>query len=238
MPETPLRAALLDAAALLLPVVCAGCGADDRALCGACIAALAPVPRRRVLADGTAVLAGLGYEGIAREVIVAMKSDRPGLAGRLAPALIAAVAAARAEAVEGGAADGVLELCAVPSTRRARRRRGYDPVRRTLAAAGFRVAPVFRAARPHPAQKTLSATARGSHLAGVFVARGPLDGRRFLLVDDVVTTGATLMAAADALREAGAQVLAYAAIASTPRRVAGFGGDAATTHRNPSGPAG
>lgn len=237
MPETPLRAALLDAASLLLPVSCAGCGADDRALCGECAAALVPAPHRRVLADGIPAHAGLGYDGVAREVIVAMKSDRPGLARRLAPALGAAIDAAVAEALAdaGGIA---LELCAVPSTRRARRRRGYDPVLRTVAAGGYRVAPVFRAARPHPAQKTLSRTERGAHLAGVFVARGPLDGRRFVLVDDVVTTGATLVAAAAAVRAAGGEVLACAVIASTPRRVGGFGGDAATTLRNRSGPVG
>jgi len=247
MPETPLRAALLDAAALLLPVSCAGCGADDRALCGDCAAALAPggpvpAPVRRVLADGIPAHAGLDYDRIAREVIVAMKSDRPGLARHLAPALSAAIGAAAAEAHGGGGRGGVgdvaLELCAVPSTRRARRRRGYDPVRRTLAAGGFRVAPVFRAARPHPAQKTLSRTERAAHLTDVFAARGRLDGRRFVLVDDVVTTGATLVAAAAAVRAAGGEVLGYAAIASTPRRVDGFGGDAVRTLRIPSGPSG
>jgi predicted amidophosphoribosyltransferase len=237
VPETPLRAAVLDAAALLLPVSCAGCGADDRALCGACAAALAPAPRRRVLADGIPAYAGLDYDGIVREVIVAMKSDRPGLARRLAPALVAAIGAAvaGARAADG---DGAIELCAVPATRRARRRRGYDPVRRTLAAGGYRVAPVFRAARPHPTQKTLSRAERAAHLGGVFAARGTLDGRRFVLVDDVVTTGATLAAAAGAVRAAGGEVLAYAAIASTPRRVPGFGGDAATTLRNRPGRSG
>jgi len=228
--ETPLRAALLDAAALLLPVSCAGCGADDRALCGACAAALAPAPLRRALPDGTPVHAGIAYAGVVREVVVALKDGRPGLARRLAPLLVTAVAAAGVEA--GG---GLAELCAVPSTARARRRRGYDPVRLLLARAGFRPAPVFRAARPHPAQKTLSRAERAAHLDGVFVARGALGGRRFVLVDDVVTTGATLAAAAAALRSAGAEVVACAAVASTPRRVARLEGDPAGTRRTPPG---
>jgi predicted amidophosphoribosyltransferase len=221
-----LRDALLDAAALLLPVACAGCGVEDRALCDACAAALAPAPVRRTLADGTPVTAGLAYDGVARMVVVAMKGDRPGLARRLAPALAAAVVAA---------ADGrPVELAAVPSTRRARRRRGYDPVRLLIERAGLRAAPVFRAARPHAAQKTLDRTARLAHLDGVFAVRAPLAGRRLVLVDDVVTTGATLLAAAGALRAAGAEVVACAAVASTPRRSAALGGDPEATPRDPS----
>jgi predicted amidophosphoribosyltransferase len=221
-----LRDALLDAAALLLPVACAGCGADDRALCDACAAALAPAPVRRALADGTPVVAGLRYDGVARMVVVAMKADRPGLARRLAPAFAAAVV---------GAADGrPLEVVAVPSTRRARRRRGYDSVRLLIDRAGLRAAPVFRAARPHAAQKTLDRAGRTAQLDGVFAARGALAGRRLLLVDDVVTTGATLLAAAGALRAAGAEVVACAAVASTPRRSAGLGGDPGATRRDPS----
>lgn len=225
--ESPLRAALLDAAALLLPVSCAGCGVPDRALCGDCADALVPAPVRRTLPDGTPVHAGLEYAGIARETIVAFKADRPGLARHLAPALVAAIAAVGARAGPGGArlrgvgpggAGPPIELCVVPSTRRARRRRGYDPVRLLIARAGFRAAPVFRAARPHPAQKTLSREERAAHLAGVFVPRSLLDGRRLALVDDVITTGATLAAAAGALRAAGGEVVACAVVASTARR--------------------
>jgi ComF family protein len=211
-----LRDAALDALALLLPVECAGCGLPDRAVCAACRAVLRPDPSARRLPDGTPVFSGLDYEGVARRVILEFKEGgRAGLARVLAPSLAAAVSeAGHAIDLRGGR---VVEVVAVPGSRRTRRRRGYDPVAALVAHAGFTPARVFAAARPHAAQKTLSLEQRAAHLDGVFVAAVPVAGRRFLLVDDVVTTGATLAAAAAALRSAGAEVVAAAVVASTPK---------------------
>ncbi|MHB1173106.1 MAG: hypothetical protein ACYCZY_11580, partial [Lacisediminihabitans sp.] len=61
--------AVQDAWAVLMPVDCAGCGADGRALCQACLAQLAAVPERRELADGTPVVTALRYEGAVRRTI-------------------------------------------------------------------------------------------------------------------------------------------------------------------------
>ncbi len=213
-----LREAVLDGFALILPVECASCGAPDRPVCAGCRPALAPDPIRRLLADGTPVFSGLDYEGVARDVLLAYKEQgRVELARYLAPALAAAVseaATAEAATARGGAS---VELVTVPGSRRARRRRGFDPVAALAARAGLDRARVFAVARPHTAQKTLSIEQRAANLSGVFALRVPVSGRRFLLVDDVVTTGATLMAAAAALRAGGAEVVAAAAVASTPR---------------------
>ena len=66
-----------------------------------------------------------------------------------------------------------------------------------------------------PAQQTLTAVERLANLSGAFACPRPADvlGKRVLLVDDVVTTGATVSACADTLAEAGARrisVLAFA----------------------------
>jgi len=214
------RDAVLDALAVLLPVECAGCGAADRNLCDDCREGVRPAVVRATLADGTPVFSGLAYRGRARRILLAFKEEgRTGLAGVLADAVSAAVVGAVDEdrdAASKAVAD--LELCVVPSSRSARRRRGYDPVRMLLARAGLRVAPVFAPARAHRAQKSLSVVDRRSNLDGAFRLRRPVAGRRFVLVDDVVTTGATLVEAVRVLREGGAEVVAAATAATTPRR--------------------
>jgi predicted amidophosphoribosyltransferase len=69
-------------------------------------------------------------------------------------------------------------------------------------------------------QAGLAAAARRRNLNGALAVRAGwrarLAGRSLLLVDDVVTTGATLLDARRALTEAGARVLAAATVASTP----------------------
>jgi ComF family protein len=222
-----LREAALDALALLLPVECAGCGLPDRAVCASCRAALQPEPSSRRLPDGTPVFSGLEYVGVARAVILAFKEQgRAELARVLAPALAAAVIEA------GGAVDlDGAELVAVPASRRSRRRRGFDPVVALISRAGLERARVFAPARPHLAQKTLSIDERARNLDSVFDVTSAVAGRRFLLVDDVVTTGATLSAAARALRSAGAEVVAASVVASTPKL---FGPSVATPRQRPA----
>ena len=208
--------ALLDALAYLFPVPCAGCGVEGRTLCGTCRDALTPHLVVQHLAGVGDVWAGLCYDGVARSSILALKEQgRTGLATILSRPFAAAVEAALAD-------DPHAQVVAVPSSRAARRRRGFEPVRLLAGRAGVVLSRVFEPARPHAVQKGLGVAERGRNLDGVFVLSHPAPTKvllgRVLLIDDVVTSGATLAAAAQVLRDGGAEVVGAAVLAATPRR--------------------
>jgi len=224
-----MREWLLDALALVLPSACAGCGMEGRELCADCRARLVPRPVRRTLPDGLPVAAGAEYRGAVRRILLAYKEEgRTVLGGPLAGLLAAALA--------DGAWGPEVELCAVPSTRAAYRRRGFDPVRGILARTGLPAVRLLAPARAHAQQKALGRTERQENLHGVHRARGRLEGRRVLLVDDVVTTGATLAEAARAIRAAGGEVVGAVAIAATPLRRIAPGGDGSSAGDKRTGP--
>ncbi len=213
--EGAVQEAMLDAAAVLLPVSCAACGLPDRAVCDACRAALRPTPHR-VDRDGRTAWAGLEYRGLVATAIGAFKDgDRTDAAPMLAPALRAAIVSALADLPPG---SGTLEVCTIPSTPRAMRRRGYAPVELLLARCGIRSSPVLRLTRDRRDQSGLGIEERRANAAGALEARRRLAGRSFLIVDDVLTTGATVAEATRAVTAAGGQAAAVAVLAETPRR--------------------
>lgn len=228
-------AALVD---LVLPGECAGCASHvDRAgalLCRACRLELDGPARR---AWPTPVPAGLpppwavaDYDGAARGAILAHKEEgRFGLAGPLGDALARAVTAGLAATPASRTA--CVGLVPVPSRRTAVRVRGQDATlrltRRAAATArragsDVEVLPVVRIVRGMADQAGLDARERAANLQGALAVPDRLArhvrGRTVLVVDDVITTGASIEETARALREAGADVACAAVVAATRRR--------------------
>lgn len=210
-----LAAALLD---LVLPRCCAGCRRPGTGLCPACRTLLAGPVLGRV-PDGPARLPPLAaagrYDGALRGVLLAHKEQ-----GRLA--LVRPLGRALAGAVAAADPPAGAVLVPVPSAAATVRARGHDHARRLATRAGAELRlparPLLRQARPVADSAGLSAVERAANLRGALAARRPLEGVTAVVVDDVVTTGATLREAVRALRAAGAQVPAVAVVAVTPAR--------------------
>ncbi|GAA1841001.1 ComF family protein [Agromyces salentinus] len=171
---------------------------------------------------GLTAWAALEYGDRAAALIGAFKDGgRTDVAPVLAHALAASIRSALREA--GTCAVG-LEVITVPSTPAAHRARGYRPVPLLLRRCGIRGAPVLALAREREDQAGLGADERRANAYGALRARGDLRGRRFLLVDDVLTTGSTLREARRAVDAAGGEIAAIAVLAQTPLRSGGRSG--------------
>lgn len=201
---------------LIWPPACPLClrGRLDR-LCDTCrprVAVLLEEERRVAVPGCDVVLASIPYEPPARDLLVRAK-----YAGDPHPLTALAVLFGELLPVEEFVADIVVP---VPLSRSRRRRRGYDQVAPLACAVATRMArpldkKALRRRRGGDAQVGLTRAARRRNLVGRFACVRDLRERRVLLVDDVVTTGATLEAAAKALRDAGAASVAGACLFRT-----------------------
>ncbi len=202
--------ALRRALAVLIPVECAGCGTEGESLCASCAARLVPLVTPRTLANRT-VYTAVRYEDVVRRILLAFKEEgRTDVAWDLARPFAAAIAAARAES------PGAL-VVPVPGSRAAFRRRGYDPVIVMLRRVGIRPTRALHRGRRAGEQKRLTIAERAENVEGVMLADSRLAGRHVVIVDDVLTTGATLTEAVRAVEAVGGQVIGLATMAFTPR---------------------
>jgi predicted amidophosphoribosyltransferase len=211
---------------LLYPSCCLGCGALGACLCGGCLAALAahagsreqiPVPPGESVPALNGVRAAGTYEGVIRDMVLRLKSSaRP-----VASPLCSLMAAAAGNDPDYLAADLV---CFVPSERAKVAARGYNPAEvladGLAALTGRPVCHLLEKTRSTKDQDSVRGGRRWRNVDGAFrLRRGGAYGARVLLVDDVLTTGATAHNCARALRAGGAgSVHVLVAAAASLRR--------------------
>ncbi len=205
---------------LVLPLQCGGCGAPSTRWCDACAAALhvaadQPHVVSPRLDPGVPVFALGSYAGPRRHAIVALKEQgRRDLVSPLSRALALAIH----RLTTWGILGEPLTVVPAPTRRAAARRRGGDPVTRVAVAAvaaspHHRVATVLRTGGLVRDSVGLSNTARERNIAGRVRLTGPVPRGEILLVDDILTTGATAREAVRMLTAGGGEVSAVLTLA-------------------------
>jgi predicted amidophosphoribosyltransferase len=179
--------------------------------CDACAAKLRAAPSLVTPPGLDRCSAVLAYEGAGRELIARLKY-------RNARATVARLADAMAALVDPAAVDVVTWA---PTTPGRRRRRGFDQAELLARMVARRVRRPCRRLlirKTGPSQTGRVAVERRA--GPCFLPRPAARDRRVLLVDDVITTGATVRAGASALRAAGARTVIAVAAARTPLKTA------------------
>ena len=253
-------AAAAELLALAVPVDCVCCGVEDLALCVACERRVRQLTRHPFRAEtqapalmdvGGGVILPVVAAGVYRdELAQAVLSFKSHGQGQLRRVLARALARAVHAAVPN--TPGTC-LVPVPSSTGAFVRRGFSPVHLLLGSpaagsvlAGAPVLDVLRKSHRRTGagglpggQKGLGRGARASRVRGSMrVPRRKLDGvagRPCVLVDDVLTTGATLAEAARALHESGA-VVAGAVVLAVTRPPDSAGGGTVSAEAGGKGP--
>jgi len=215
----PIVRALVD---VLVPPQCVGCDAPGRYWCRTCASSLAS-PTAVAIPGLPPVWAAGRYEGAVVKAIKAWKEDGSTI---LEPLLAPALAHGVADAVGDWPAAG-LGVVPVPPTAAALRRRGHDPMLSLATAAATRLAQLGRptkvatclaAARPRHDQSRLGVAERSRNMYRSMTLSSAAPPY-VVVVDDIVTTGATLREVLRALSP-HTHVLGCAVLAATAKRPA------------------
>lgn len=203
---------------VLFPPKCAFCGRvmDDprQEICPRCISSLPwnrQPPRKIDFVRGAS--APLFYEGDVRQAMLRYKFNGVPARGWVFGRLIA-------EDLQKRDLTDFDRVTWVPLSRRRHRRRGYDQARLLAESAaevlGLEAVPLLKKIRHTPAQSGIAAAeARRANVSGCYVVPAPAEaaGKRILLIDDIITTGATISECARMLMLAGADSVRAASLA-------------------------
>jgi len=216
---------------LLAPVSCAGCQKPDVSICRRCRSILdgpaklaTPVVSRAL--SGVPVISGGAYLGIRRALVIRMKE---GGRWRLAKALATTELVSRTREVLSQHPGAC--VVPVPPSQRGLWKRGYAPTA-VFAQALVRGVPgvrITRAVTPvlrrelrrtvlHPGIPRRSREQRLGRRSDGYLVQGLPPGAQIILVDDVMATGATVDAVAQALTERGHRVLLVVVATHVPQR--------------------
>ena len=206
------KTALLD---LFFPPRCAFCARVG--VHGVCPACEKTLPRMETaLREGAGFgrcAAPLRYEGVVREALLRFKFRGARSAAEGFGAILAQCVAEEL----GGAFDVVTWA---PVSKKRLRSRGYDQayLLARSAARVWDVEPVsmLKKVRDNPPQSGLDAAARRGNVLGVYEATNveAIQNARILLIDDIITTGSSLSECARVLKDAGAQSVVCACLAT------------------------
>ena len=237
--KSRLNATLRDARTFVFLTECAGCGQPDVRVCPSCVELLQAQPRVVPLAHvmervSLPVLSCGVYDETFARVLHALKdAGRTGLARDLAPRLRAGIAGIEAltAAPEAAAAAGLsarsrvrdrfvwpTRFVAPPSTLANRRVRGFEPLELIARHARITLWQPLDSARRREDQARLGVSARAHNMRHSLRARGSLAGASVIVIDDVMTTGSTLVEMTRVLVDAGADVRGAVVLAHTERQ--------------------
>ena len=210
-----LRSVFTSLTSLIIPVRCVSCSVPDEVICARCKSQLLSNPPHPAISLSRGqvkmkIAAHLPFSEVVSRVVLGAKDEtNPILERVIIDALVRARSCFAGNAV----------LVPIPSTARARRKRGRDfvhDISRTLAKrSGDIVIPLLTYRRKVAPQKSLSAHERSLNLRDALVVRpdiarrfhAQLSAKEILLVDDVLTTGATMLEGFRALEAGGVRCL-------------------------------
>ncbi len=205
---------------LLFPPRCVFCRriltSSTQGCCNDCLERLPIKSRPRQGSWFLACYSPLSYEGEVQQALLRFKfRDRPGYAAAFGRLL--------ADCIRENLQGQYDLITWIPVSEERRKQRGYDQAMLLALAAALELEDVavetLRKQKHNSAQSTLhSAEERRRNVQGAYEAADPdlIAGKRILLIDDIITTGATMDEASHTLLTAGAETVVCATVAHTP----------------------